>query len=50
MNKLKVILADDIDVMNQIKKDYLSKIEYIDIIGIANNGIRRIGNDKKTST
>lgn len=38
MNKLKVILADDVEDMNKSKKEYLSKLDYIDIVGIASNG------------
>lgn len=38
MKKLKVILADDTEIMNKAKKEYLEKLDYIDIVGVATNG------------
>lgn len=38
MNKLKIILADDAEILNRVKKDYLSKLDYIDLVDVASNG------------
>lgn len=38
MEKVRVILADDQEIFNTIRADFLKKIEYVEILGLAKDG------------
>lgn len=38
MEKVKVILADDQEIFNTIRADFLKKIDYVEILGLAKDG------------
>ena len=38
MGKVKVILADDQEIFNTIRADFLKKIDYVEILGLAKDG------------
>lgn len=38
MEKLRIVIADDQEIQNRVKVEYLSKYDYIEICGVGENG------------